>query len=344
MTSRIGIGVVGTGMAALPHARALRDLEDRIEVRGVFSRDPERRSAFSRKWSFPAVDSLDRLVSDPKVDAILLITPPNARMDLVEKFAKAGKHILMEKPVERTTTAAERIVGICADAGVTLGIVFQHRFRMASQKLAGLAADGSMGALRIVQAHVPWWREQAYYDEPGRGTHARDGGGVLISQAIHTLDLMLSLTGPVTQVQALAVTTPFHSMETEDFVAGGLRFANGAVGSIVASTAMYPGQAESLTFNFARASAHLQSGTLTVDWHDGRRDRFGEPATTGGGADPMAFPHEWHRDLIGNFANAITEGREPRIPGSEALHVHRLIDALVQSSQEGAIVTVADGG
>lgn len=342
MSKRLGLAVVGTGMAALPHARALRDLEELIEVRGVFSRDAQHREAFAGKWGFPAADSLEALVADPQVQAALIITPPNARTELVETFAAAGKHVLMEKPVERTTDAAEHIVRICEEANVRLGIVFQHRFRAASQKLRALVDDGSLGALHLMQAHVPWWREQAYYDEPGRGTYARDGGGVLISQAIHTLDLMLSLTGPVAEVQALVATTPFHRMEAEDFVAGGVRFASGAVGSVVAGTAMYPGAAEALTFGFEHASAHLQSGTLTINWRDGRTEQTGEPAATGGGADPMAFPHEWHRDLIADFAEAVIEGREPRITGREALHVHRLIDALIQSSAERRAVTVKE--
>lgn len=342
MTGKLGLAVVGTGMAALPHAKALTDLRDRIEVRGVFSRDAQRRAAFTQQWDFPAAPGLEALAEDPETKAVLIITPPNARMELVEIFARAGKHILMEKPVERTTGAAEEIVELCEQKGVRLGIVFQHRFRAASRKLAEIVGTGGLGPLHLVQAHVPWWREQSYYDEPGRGTLARDGGGVLISQAIHTLDLMLSLTGPVAEVQSLAATTPFHRMESEDFVAGGLRFDSGAVGSLVASTALFPGGAESLTFGFERATAHLQSGTLTVSWLDGRTERTGEPATTGGGADPMAFPHEWHRDLIADFAEAVTQDRPPLITGREALHVHRLIDALVRSSAERKAVPVGE--
>ncbi len=191
-----------------------------------------------------------------------------------------------------------------------------------------------------MRASVPWWREQAYYDEPGRGTYERDGGGVLISQAIHTLDLMLSLTGPVAQVQAVAATTRFHEMESEDFVAGGMRFASGAPGSVMATTASFPGEAESITLDCEKASAHLQSGTLTLSWRDGRVESFGETGGTGGGADPMAFPHGWHRDLIAGFAAAVREGRDPVPSGREALDVHRLIDALMRSSREGRAIDI----
>lgn len=337
---RIGVAVVGTGMAAAPHARALLDLSDTVSVRGIYSRDPEKREAFAGQYGFPAADTLDALVDDPDIDAAILITPPNQRQDLVRRFAAAGKHILMEKPVERTTAAAEELVGICDRAGVTLGIVFQHRFRKASQALKQRVDSGSLGRIGVVQASVPWWRPQAYYDEPGRGSYQRDGGGVLISQAIHTLDLMLSLTGPVAEVQAVAATTPFHHMESEDFVAGGLRFKNGAAGAVMATTAVYPGDAEALTLSCERASAHLQSGTLNIVWRDGKTETVGEAAGTGGGADPMAFPHDWHRDLIREFLDAVTAGRQPAIPGREALNVHHLIDALIDSSRERRAVTV----
>ncbi|MCG8593134.1 MAG: Gfo/Idh/MocA family oxidoreductase, partial [Kiloniellales bacterium] len=232
---RIGIGIVGTGMAATPHARALQDLSDAVTVRAVYSRNRDRREAFAREHGFPAAESLDALVDDPEIGAVVLITPPNQRLDLVRRFAAAGKHILMEKPVERTSAAAEELVRICADAGVSLGIVFQHRYRQASQALKQRLDSGCLGSIGIVQASVPWWRAQSYYDEPGRGSYERDGGGVLISQAIHTLDLMLSLTGPVAEVQAIAATTRFHTMESEDFAAGGMRFANGASGALMAT-------------------------------------------------------------------------------------------------------------
>ncbi|MCP4315455.1 MAG: Gfo/Idh/MocA family oxidoreductase [Hyphomicrobiales bacterium] len=328
-----GIGVVGTGMAATPHAKALQDLAGSLTVRGVFSRDAHKRSVFAKRFGFPSAVSIDALADDTDLDAVIIITPPNERVALVRRFAEAGKHILTEKPLERTADAAEEIVAICADSNVQLGTVFQHRFREASMALKDRVESGTLGAIGLVRVSVPWWREQSYYDEPGRGTYARDGGGVLISQAIHTLDLMLSIAGPVSEVQAVAATTPFHKMESEDFVAGGLRFENGASGAVMATTASFPGSAESITIDCEKASAHLQSGTLTIAWRDGQTETVGEPAGTGGGADPMAFPHDWHRDLICAFVEAVKAGRRPIASGREALQVHRLIEALIESSR-----------
>ncbi|HTM76641.1 MAG TPA: Gfo/Idh/MocA family oxidoreductase, partial [Devosia sp.] len=195
---RLGLGIVGAGMGAKPHALALQALADTIAVRGVYRRDAAELKTFCDHYGFPAVPSYEAMLADPGIDAILVLTPPNAREDIVAAAAKAGKHVLMEKPVERSTAAAERIVAACADAGVTLGIIFQHRFRVASKALAARIAEGTFGPLRAVHLVVPWWRPQiGYYDQPGRGTLAQDGGGVLVTQAIHSLDLMLSLCGAV---------------------------------------------------------------------------------------------------------------------------------------------------
>ena len=171
----------------------------------------------------------------------MILTPPDTHLELVERFAGAGKHILLEKPLERSTERAAALVAVAESAGVRLGVVFQHRFREASQALRARLDQGVLGALAAVNVICPWWRPQSYYDEPGRGTLARDGGGVLITQAIHTLDLMLSLTGPVAEVAAVSGTTGLHRMETEDFAGAGLRFANGALGALIATTAAYPG-------------------------------------------------------------------------------------------------------
>ncbi len=339
--ARFGIGVVGAGMGAKPHALALNAIRDTVEVRGIWRRNAEELSRFCSEYGFPAAPDYESLLADPEVKAILVITPPNARHDIVAAAAAAGKHVLMEKPVERSTAAAQAIVDLCDKAGVKLGIIFQHRFRAASKALAAKVASGELGALHAVHLVVPWWRPQeGYYDKPGRGTFAQDGGGVLITQAIHSLDLMLSLTGPVKAVTALAATTGLHKMETEDFVSGGLEFANGAFGALMATTANFPGGAESLTLNFERASATLTGGNLTLNWMDGRKETIGEASNSGGGADPMAFPFDWHQAQIEDFVEAVSEDRQPLSNGHTALNVHRLIDALIHSGREGKRVEV----
>jgi UDP-N-acetyl-2-amino-2-deoxyglucuronate dehydrogenase len=341
MTDRARIAIIGLGMAVRPHARSLLDLSDRVEVAYAFSRSEERRSAFAATFPFPLTGDLDRILKDASVQAVMLLTPPNTHLELVEAFARAGKHILLEKPLERSSERALRLVEAAEAAGVTLGVVLQHRFRAASEHLRQQIAAGALGELAAASVLSPWWRPQSYYDQPGRGTLERDGGGVLITQGIHTLDLMLSLTGPVAEVAAVAATTALHRMETEDFLGAGLRFANGAPGALMATTAAYPGMPERIELFGTRATAMLAAGVVTTHHHDGRIERFGEEQSTGGGADPMDFPHDAHRALIADFLDAIAEHRSPRVSGREALKVHRLIDALLRSSAEKRTVRVA---
>ena len=240
----------------------------------------------------------------------------------------------MEKPLERTLDAAMNIARTCEQAGIQAGVVFQNRYRDGALQLKKRMAEGALGDVYSVQLSVPWWRDQSYYDEPLRGSYERDGGGVLISQAIHTIDLMLSLAGPVSQVAAMTATTAAHTMESEDFVGAAMRFVNGAVGSLVATTAQYPGALERITLCGTLGTAQLEGGELIINYRDGRTEAVGEAAAGGGTADPMAFSFEWHQKLIADFLDAIDEDREPQATLSQALNSHRLIDALVRSSNE----------
>ncbi|MEP3428308.1 MAG: Gfo/Idh/MocA family oxidoreductase [Roseibium sp.] len=340
------VALIGLGMVAQTHVRAIAATEGQVQLKGVLSRDVARSKAFADSVA-PLLGTspctyadVAEIAADPEIGFVIVCTPPNARADIVAELTAAGKPILMEKPIERTFASAENIVAQCEAANVPLGIVFQHRMRESGKLLAKTLEECSLGKISVVEIAVPWWRTQSYYDEPGRGTYARDGGGVLISQAIHTLDLALSLTGPVSEVQAMASTTSLHKMEAEDFVTAGLHFANGAVGSMVASTASFPGDAESIILHCEKGSAILKSGKLELAWHSGETESFGEEAATGGGADPMGFTHAWHQSIIEDFAEAVKVGRSPACSGREALLVHQLIDALVKSSSTKSAVTV----
>ena len=339
-SKKIGVGVVGTGMAAKPHALALNDLTDIIDVKAIYSRNKDKCYSFARNYNFETANSIQDILENNEIDMVILITPPNQRLELVREFSNAGKHILMEKPVERSTKQAEELVKICENNNVMLGIVLQHRFRESSIKLKKLIEENALGSIYSVQVNIPWWRDQSYYDEPGRGTYERDGGGVLISQAIHTLDLMLSIIGLVEEVLAIAKTTSFHKMESEDFVAAGLKFKNNIVGSLMASTSSYPGYPESIVLNCEKGSVKLESGTLKINWQNNKVEEFGETSGTGGSADPMAFPYDWHKSLIKDFALSIGSNQSSFVSGREALKVHELIDALISSSKNGKIVKI----
>ena len=326
MASRVAL--IGLGMAVTPHARSLVDLKDRVEVAYAFSPSAARRAKFAEKFPFPQAERLETILGDRSVDAVLVLTPPNTHLELVERCAGAGKHVLLEKPLEISTPRAERLVRACRN--VKLGVVLQHRFRPAAEKLREML--GQLGKLVSACASIPNWRPQSYYDQPGRGTRARDGGGVLLTQGIHTLDLFLSFTGNVSEVKSFWTTTPVHRMETEDLVSAALRFESGALGVVHATTAAYPGFAERIELIGTAGTALLEGTSLKVQFVNGKSLEMKTESGAGGtGADPMAFPHDWHRGVLADFLDAIERNRAPRVSGEEALKVHRFIDRLLQS-------------
>jgi len=332
--------LIGTGMVARTHLLALRDAGG-VRLGAVAARRAESAERFAamaeaETGARPRIcQTADEIAADPEIDLVILVTPPDARMALIAPLVAAGKPILLEKPIGRTVAEATEIVEACEAAGLPLGIVFQHRARGVSQTAKALIDSGSLGAPGLIEISVPWWRDQAYYDEPGRGSYARDGGGVLISQAIHTIDLALWLAGPVTEVTAMTATTRFHDMEAEDVAAAGLQFGSGAVGWLTASTASFPGSAESITLHFENASLKLAEGVLRTHWRDGRIETTGATAGTGGGADPMAFTHEWHQSVLEDFLVTLETGRPPLASGRSALAAHAVIDAITNSARRG---------
>lgn len=340
-TEPLKTALIGLGMVADTHLEAIIGLEGKVSLKGIYARGQETARAYAAKteskYGYPCevYPSIEAVAQDEALDFVIIATPPNARLELVKLFAAAKLPILLEKPIERTTSAAIEIVEICEQNNVPLGMVFQHRARLASIQLKKMIESGELGKLGMANIEAPLWRSQAYYDEPGRGSYERDGGGVLLSQAIHTLDLALSLTGNVTEVQAMSRTSTFHQMESEDFVTAGLTFENGAIGNLFATTANYPGGAECITLHFDHAVAKLERAKLDVFWRDGRTEQFGEDETPIGEAgNPMSFKSTWHGGIISDFADAVSQGTAPMVTGREGLKVHQLIDALVASSEQ----------
>ena len=330
------IGIIGLGMASAPHARSLQDLQERVEVKAAFSPSMERRTAFAKTYGFPIADSSDAIFADPSIGAVLLLTPPNTHLDLVRRASEAGKHILLEKPLEVSLERAEELVAVAEKAGLKLGIVLQHRFRPISIALSGLIREGRLGKIVSASARLYNWRPQSYYDQPGRGTRARDGGGVLLTQAIHTLDLMISLAGLPEEVTGYAVTSPVHRMETEDLAMAAIKFADGGIGTVSATTAAYPGIPDAVDVIGTKGMARIEGARLIAHFHDGTEKIADDGALGGGaGADPMAFPHQHHRAVLEDFLDAIETGRDPAVTGREELKVHRLIAAILRSSETG---------
>ena len=242
MKQRIRLGVIGSGMAAAPHWRSLADLQDEVEVVWVGARDLARLRAQPLPSGARATTRLDDIFEDRSVQAVLVLTPPHTHLELAQRAARAGQHVLVEKPLEIDLARAQALVEACDAAGVRLAVMLQQRLRPGALRLAELMRCGALGELIGASATVRWWRPQSYYDDvPGRGTLARDGGGVLMTQAIHTLDLLLSLTGLPERITGAVHTSALHRMECEDTAAALLHFAGGATAVVRATTAAQPG-------------------------------------------------------------------------------------------------------
>ena len=341
MSARRRVAIIGLGMALKPHIRSLEDLSDRVEIAACYAPSAERRKAFAAAHGYPVVDDLERVLRDRTIEAAIILTPPNTHLELVERCAAAGKHVLLEKPIDGSVERARRAVEAMERAGRKLAIVLQHRFRGVSRRLAELVRSGELGRLVSGSASIRWWRPPEYFAQAGRGMKARDGGGVLLTQAIHTLDLFQSLAGEIAEVSAFAATSPLRRIDTEDVVGAGVRFADGAIGTIDATTVAYPGFPERIELACENATAQLNAETLDVWFKSGRHLREGGQASNSGGADPMAFSHEAHKALISDFLDAIAGNRNPVTHGREALKVQVLIEALLRSAAEGRAVRVA---
>jgi predicted dehydrogenase len=324
----IGIAVIGLGNAFAPHARSLRDLRDRARV--VWAAAPsEAGLAAAREYDFPATTDVAAAIRDPAVDAVLVLTPANAHLPVAEAAFDAGKHVLCEKPLEANLERAERLIAAGRRADRRLGVVLQLRFRAGSQRLKQVLTDGALGTIEAASMSVPWWRAQSYYDEPGRGVKARDGGGVLMTQAVHTLDLFRWFVGVSSVDAARTGTTALHRMETEDYAAALISLGNGAPGVILATVAAYPGSTEWIHVIGSRGTARLEGGNLRLSLLDEREEVLADDSGSGSGANVMAFSHEPHKAVLRDFLDAIETGRDPAIPGEEALATQRVIDSVV---------------
>jgi predicted dehydrogenase len=324
----IGVGIIGLGMAVAPHVLALRDLfaAGRIRIVGGHAPSLARREAFAARWALPVFETMEGLLSAPGLDLVLILAPPGEHLPIAERVAAAGKHMIIEKPLERSVARAEDLVAVTDRAGLRASVCFQHRFRPGALECARRLRAGDLGAPLSASASIRWWRDAAYFAQPGRGTLARDGGGVLLTQAIHTMDLLLHLVGPVRDVVGFASGSGLRSIDTEDVAGAAIRFENGALGVIDATSVARPGFPERIEIAGTRASALLIGNRL--EWYDGDDPpAILDPGEgTGGGADPMAFDHGPHRALIVEMLDAISENRAPSNTVASALHVQRLIE------------------
>lgn len=344
----VGFGIIGCGMISEFHARAIADVRG-AKLIGCYDQVPAAQERFAAKHGCRAYDSLRAMWKDSQVEAVTISTPSGAHLEPALAAARAGRHVIVEKPLEITLGRCDRITKACRDNEVKLATVFQSRFHQAPQQVKRAIEQGRFGTLTIGDAYVKWWRSQAYYDSGAwRGTWSLDGGGALMNQAIHSVDLLTWLMGPVAEVTAHTATLAHKRIEVEDVAVATLRFANGALGVIEASTAIHPGYLK-------RFEIHGTAGTAIIEEEDIRtwefaKRRRGDAAilramqdkqSTGGGAsDPAAIGHHGHAAQFKDFVAAISKDRSPAVDGPEARRSVEIITAIYKSAETGRAVAL----
>ncbi|TWT58155.1 1,5-anhydro-D-fructose reductase [Thalassoglobus neptunius] len=339
----IGFGIVGTGMIAQFHAQAIAAIPDAVLV-ACFDMVGDRANAFADENSCQAYTDLDEMLANPDVQVVTICTPSGAHLDPAVAAAKADKHVLVEKPLEITLSRCDQIIQACEESGVKLGSILPSRFSPANLALKKAIEDGRFGTLTLGDTFVKWWRSQEYYDSGGwRGTWKLDGGGAFMNQAIHNVDLLYWFMGDVSQVCGMTATLAHERIEVEDVGSAVVRFKNGAIGNLEATTSAFPGLLKKTEIHGTKGSAVIEQDSILVwDFEESHPDDEkilvecgASSATSGGASDPKAISFIGHQKQFEDFIKAVQEDRTPQIDGYEGRKSVELILAIYQSSWEG---------
>lgn len=334
------VGIVGTGAIAALHARAYRNLGYTVRVCTDINEAAGHRFAETHGAEFVA--SYHEVCRHPDVDFVDVCTFPDFRLQPVQRCARYGKHIQVQKPIATNLETARLMIQTARDAGILLGVVSQHRFDESSRFVASALRDGRLGRPLEFDAYVKWHRTDEYYAPPVKGTWAVEGGGALINQGIHQVDILRWLGGPVREVFGVWQLGAAHAIESEDVVAAVIRFTSGATGTIQASTAFWPGYPERVEIHCSRGTAIL-AGDKLVAWDV--RDDNGRPpplsqAVASGASDPMAIGVEAFEQQFLDFGSAIRHGLRPSVAGEEGYAALELVDAIYRSCRLGEKVVL----
>jgi predicted dehydrogenase len=336
----MNVGLIGTGAIAHKHADSYKEINYRLVA--VADKVVEKGRAFAQKYETEFLPDYRDLCARPDIDYIDVCTFPDSHLDIVKACAANRKHVQVQKPISLTLSDAQAMIDLTRQAGVQFGVVSQHRFDDASIFLKKGIADGRLGRILQADGYVKWHRPQSYYDWPGKGTWAMEGGGALINQGIHTVDLLQYFAGPVSEIFANWQLGAAHKMEAEDIVNALVKYKSGATGVIQASTAIHPGYPERLEIHGTKGSATITGDHLTA-W-DIQGDS-GEPApiatsVDSGAADPMAISLEPIKRQFLDFGNAIKQNTKPLLDGEQGYRALQIVLGVYESARSGKVVSL----
>jgi predicted dehydrogenase len=343
-----GVGIIGVGMIAELHAKAIETIEG-AKVVACFDINKERVDYFSSTYGCTGYTDLDKFLENEEVTVVNICTPSGLHLDSALKAAKAKKHLIIEKPLEISTARCDAIINAAKENDVVLSGLFPSRFHDVSQLIKDVVEEGRLGKIVLGDAYVKWFRSQEYYDSSRwKGTWALDGGGALMNQSIHAIDLLSWFMGPVESVMARSKTLTHSNIEVEDTAVAILNFANGAMGVIEGTTSSYPGFFKKIEISGNSGSVVMEEENIVMwkflEEHDGdetiRKEFSGKTKTGGGAADPKAIGYIGHKKQFINVFDAIENKGELLIDGNEARKAVEIIEAIYLSSKENRVVTL----
>jgi len=346
----LGFAILGAGMISKFHARAIGEIPGARLV-AVCDRERSRAETIAAEFGCQAFDSLDAVLAHPDVDILVIATPSGTHMEAAVAAARAGKHVLCEKPLDVTLERVDAMIQAHREAGTQLGGIFQIRYTRALQPIRDALRTGRFGTLTYAGVYVPWWRPDDYYSASlWHGTQKLDGGGALMNQAIHMIDLLCDIMPPIDSVVACMSSVGHPGIETEDAAAAALQFRGGAVGVIYGSTSSWPGQAKRLEISGTEGTAIFVDDHLTMfDFRDHRQEdraalELGEIGSSNtkaqGAANPSAMTHALHAECFKDFVQSLKNGKPLPIDGESARKPIAVIRAIYDSAATGRRVSL----
>ena len=336
MGNRIwNVGILGCGLIAHYHAKSVLELSN-ASLTGAYDRSEERKTSFCDTYGVTAFESMESLMDSASVDAVCICLPSGLHYDAAMACIRAGKHVIVEKPMTFTTRQADDIIEAAEHMGVRVTVISQMRYTDAVARLKQAVDAGWFGKLATADVYMKYYREPSYYSTSNwKGTLAMDGGGALMNQGIHGVDLLQYVMGPVVSVQALTATR-CHDIEAEDTVSAILEFESGALGVIQATTSVYPGFSRRLEICGSEGTAILQEDSIIYSaFRQTDRSLPCGESTHNTGSRPDGMDHSLHRKQIGDFFNALDSGSKPFMDARDGKKAVQIIEAVYAAASTG---------
>lgn len=332
-------GIIGSGLIADFHAQAIGSIKN-ARLAGICGTNILKTRALAEKYNCEAFPNEEEMLQSAGIDIVTIATPSGAHMEPTIQAALHGKHVLCEKPLEISLERIDKMIEAHDQAGTKLGGIFNYRYNDSFNYLRSAVGNGRFGTITYASVHVPWWRSDDYYRDSWHGTRKLDGGGALMNQAIHMIDILQHLMGPVDSLQAYTATLG-HSIEVEDTAAAVLRFKNHALGMIYGSTASFPGQFRRIEITGTKGTVVQVENSFKIwqfaDQAEADNEifkRFSQIEGGGGVSDPGAIPFEPHAKNIAAFIDSIESGKTFEINGREARKAVEIVLAIYASAVE----------